>query len=563
MIDLQEFEPVLVKAIQQDPEAMETVNLVLQPYPFDDVAVIQQKLRIYYKLHFGKSMTFEDAPFHEEIDKAFAEQIVSLLQTGTPRYKVIMIIGYRESAKTARVKMAQSYMTVYMPEFLDFINVVSEDGSSSAQFCMDLFNIFALSKVSMYFPGLIEGISQAAKKVSQTMSRFTTTTGVTYAASGARKSKRGAQQINVDEEGEIEMKRPKESILDDIENEVTVRSFTITQAIRSVIQSTINGMDQKKGFAVVLGNYLSLRGNVHYFLDKYRDNPAARVIMIPIHDGREEPTWPAKYCKTNAEAKELAEQGVFKVSIEGIKANTDNFDTEYLNNPSRSLVYFSDEIVATIDEDSLVDDDGRDAEGFLEIEPPQKHSRYVISADTAKGNGGHFSAFTILKVNGAALIEVGNFKSNTITPENFATYTENMAERYNHAFIVPEINYPGNEFIAFIKGSYNHIYIDENENYGVHTNLRTKPDMFVRTKKMLKEKTLIIQSRAMYQQILEYPSDDVETVKSDGMGGHFDLLMALVIGVYKANLDSEQLADDPEIDATIERMFNEENLDTR
>lgn len=557
MINREKLAPVLTKAELGDPEALLVVQGVLKPLKTDSVEQIHEKLTIYIRTMFYASLKFDDAPFHTDIDKTFAEQVHSYLHRGVPRYKKIIIIGYRESAKTTRVQMCQSYVTCYIPDHVDMVSIVSDDGSASAQFTMSLFNLFAFSKIAKYFPGLIKLSMARDQKESQTMSKFSTTTDVTYSASGSRKTKRGAMKIDVDDQtGEVEMKRPKQVIFDDIENETTVSSHTKTQFIRSVMNATIDGLDQSSGFFVLLGNYLSLRGNVAYFMKKYRDDDDAKIIVIPIHDGEGTPTWIGKYCATDDEQKKLSDEGVQRVSIETIQRNSDNFDTEYLNNPKRSSVYFDDHVVTKLDENDLVPERERDSDGLLIIEPPQKHDMYAIGVDTSKGVGKDQSAFTVFKVTGTVFEEVANYKNNRIKPEQFAPYTVNIAQQYNHAFLIPENNYPGNEFIFIAKNLYNNIYIDEKEQYGVSTNLKTKPEMFVHFKKLVLDSLVKIRSQILYTQILEYPSDDVETIRQDESGGHFDLLMSAVVGLFKVNTHLENQVDYSHVDATIRNMFS-------
>lgn len=60
--------------------------------------------------------------------------------------------------------------------------------------------------------------------------------------------------------------------------------------------------------------------------------------------------------------------------------------------------------------------------------------------------------------------------------------------------------------------------------------------MFRNVKAILLDKLLQIRSRMLYDQVLEYPSDDLQKVeKKDGRGGHFDMLMALAVGLFKAS----------------------------
>ena len=550
MINQSKFEALVEKSEAGDVESRAVVVEVLRPYKTDTVQEIKEKIWYFNHLMYYASMTFVDAPFHLTIDEKFAEQIHSFLNKGVPLYKVMLFIGYRESAKTARVKMNQSYLNLYLPETVDYANIMSADGAGSIQFTMDMFNIFAYSKINKYFPGTISTDFARGKKESQTMSKFTTTTGITYSAGSALKTKRGAAQTSISDDGEIDMLRPAQLILDDIENENTVKSYVITDSIRKVINAAMDGLDQVTGFTVGSANYLSLRGNINYLIEKFKGRSDACIVMIPIHDGSGEPTWPAKHCKTDIEKSELSDKGIIKVSIESIERDSDNFDTEFLNNPSRSRVYFDDNVVQHIDESNLISDTKRDRnykdkdgnpvqfaekQGMLVIEEPTGHDVYEMAIDAAGGNGGHQSAFTIIKTNGVKFKEVANFRCNTMKPELFAPFAVNWARYYNNARMNPERNYPGNEFIAFAKAIYKNFYYEDEEKdiIGINTNLKTKPEMFVKFKKYLLTDIVEIKSAALYNQILQYPADDVETVKQDESGGHFDLLMTAVIGIYK------------------------------
>ena len=583
LINKIEFQPVVEKAESGDVEARALVVETLRPIKGDSIELIAEKIWYFIHLMYYSSLKFDDALFHLDIDEKFATQIHSLINTGVPRFKIMLFIGYRESAKTARVKMNQSYMNLYLEDQVDYANIMSADGAGSIQFTMDMFNIFAFSKISKYFPGVISNDFARGKKESQTMSKFTTTTGITYSAGSALKTKRGAAQTSIDEAGEIDMLRPAQLILDDIENENTVKSYVVTDSIRKVINAAIDGLDQVTGFCVCTANYLSLRGNIDYLIKKYRDRDDACIVMIPIYDGFGEPMWAAKHCKTDLEKKQLAEKGIVKVSIESIRRDSDNFETEFLNNPSRSRVYFDDNVIKHIDDSNLVEEVKRDPnfkdsngvefqlpdkQGLLILEDPTGHDVYEMSTDTAGGNGGHQSAFVIWKITGAKFVEVANFRSNQLKPEIFAAYSVNWAKYYNNARINPERNYPGNEYIAFAQSLYKNFYFENKEDnlVGVNTNLKTKPEMFVKFKKYMLQDIIEIRSRAMYLQISEYPANDVETIKQDESGGHFDLLMAGVIGIYKVQVEYKEDDGDTDMDRAVDDVVKglfSEGIQTR
>lgn len=556
----------IIRAESGDKESRAVVREVLRPRKGDSVEQIAEKIGIYIRLIFLASLKYKDAPFHKKIDRFYAEQIHSYLNHGKPRYKGGIFVGFRESAKTSRVKFNETYLSLYLPQYSDYTNIVSEDGGSANQFNMDLFNTFGFSKISHYFPDTIAP-SQTKKKESQTMAKFTTTGGVTYAASAARKSKRGNVQMDIDESAEVDTKRPKKAIFDDIENEQTLLSMATTEQIYSVMNATTDGLDQILGFWVLLGNYLSLRGNIANYLNKYENDDDVFILKIPILDDEGNPTWPDKYTTTDEEARKALDEGKLKRSIESIQRDSDNFDTEYQNNPRRNLVYFDDSMLAGFDEELLVSEHYRDSMGLLTIEDPHETGTYVMSVDSATGVGKDESAFSLLKIDGLWYEEVANFKSRKIRPEDFAPYTANIARTYNNALIVPENNYPGNEYIAFLRQTYGNIFVLETKTdkdgrqekvYGAPTNIKTKPEMFKHAKKVFKSKLFKPRSRETYKQIAEYPSNEVMTVtQRDGGGGHFDLLMATVIGLYYANSLSTESSEETRIQEAVARINRE------
>lgn len=112
--------------------------------------------------------------------------------------------------------------------------------------------------------------------------------------------------------------------------------------------------------------------------------------------------------------------------------------------------------------------------------------------------------------------------------------------------------------------------IDENgvnrNVYGVNTSLKSKPEMFLHAKRIFLDRLFTVRSQALYDQILEYPSDDVNLIrKKDGSGGHFDLLMALMIGLYKAQAISVNTNDEA-VDRRLRKMTDDifkESVETR
>jgi len=211
-------------AEENNPTAIAVIVELLRPKKEDSVEDIFDKITIFIRLVFLQSLKYEDAPYHIEIDKTYAEQIHHYLNHGRPRYRGVMIIGYRESAKTSRVVFNETYLAVYLADIADYTSLVSVDGDKSEQINMDIFNILAFSRLTKYFPDIITPEVRSKKKESQRMDKFTTTTGVTYSATSSRVPTRGAMKMDIDASGDVDSKRPKKIIFDDIDLSLGSRS---------------------------------------------------------------------------------------------------------------------------------------------------------------------------------------------------------------------------------------------------------------------------------------------------------------------------------------------------
>ena len=163
MINKEKLKEIVIEAETGNEESLAVVREVLRPLKTDTVDQIMEKQHLFIRLIFINSLTYADSPDHKKIDRAYAEQILSYLNTGRPKYKGMAFIGYRESAKTSRVKFNECYLTLYLEGIIDFTTVVSEDGTNADQFNMDMFNTLAFSRISQYYPNIIS-LEQKKKK---------------------------------------------------------------------------------------------------------------------------------------------------------------------------------------------------------------------------------------------------------------------------------------------------------------------------------------------------------------------------------------------------------------
>ena len=71
---------------------------------------------------------------------------------------------------------------------------------------------------------------------------------------------------------------------------------------------------------------------------------------------------------------------------------------------------------------------------------PIKGHNYVIVADTAKGVGGDYSAFSIIDITQVPYIQVAKYRDNKISPLLYPNIIHKMAKEYNDAYVLIETN---------------------------------------------------------------------------------------------------------------------------
>lgn len=98
-------------------------------------------------------------------------------------------------------------------------------------------------------------------------------------------------------------------------------------------------------------------------------------------------------------------------------------------------------------------------------ETKQGH-QYVICVDTSRGVGKDYSAFTVFDISTKPFEVVATFRDNYISPLRYPYVIENVAKKYNNAFILVEINDIGGQVAdtLFHDIEYENIFSTESEN---------------------------------------------------------------------------------------------------
>jgi hypothetical protein len=169
---------------------------------------------------------------------------------------------------------------------------------------------------------------------------------------------------------------------------------------------------------------------------------------------------------------------------------------------------------------------------------------YVIVADTAKGVGGDYSAFTVIDVTEVPYKMVAKYRNNSIPPMLYPSVIHKLAKQYNEAYILTEVN--SSEQVAHILYSeyeYENILFVHRDTkgqritggfagagktqLGVNTDKRVKRIGCFNFKSLIEEKKLLIPDADVISEISTF----IEVRGSYGAdeGYHDDLVMCLVL----------------------------------
>jgi hypothetical protein len=358
------------------------------------------KFDLWARYFFPQYFASEDAPFH----KSISENLVKVYKGSIDSF---VNIAFRGAGKDVKTKLFIAFAILNDTEhFRRFYKILSADLTNAKQMSTDIYNMLIQPRITALYP---DTFVKSAFKREETMSSFTTNTGIKLMADTVGTEQRGAIQ---------EEARPDFIIFNDIESRKTLRSAVITRSIFDNIEEARTGL-QKGGSTLTLANYISEMGNVHRMVTE-KQNPRKVISIIPIiKDGV--PTW-NRYT--------LQE-------IEAIKNNADDFEGEYLCQPSSSKdVYFDREMLDKMPIRQPI----RDIAGFKIFREYNPSHRYAGGHDIAGGVGLDSSTSVFIDFDSFPAQVVATYASNTILPEAFGDEIYNQANKFGGCLVAPENN---------------------------------------------------------------------------------------------------------------------------
>lgn len=79
-------------------------------------------------------------------------------------------------------------------------------------------------------------------------------------------------------------------------------------------------------------------------------------------------------------------------------------------------------------------------DGMFVYEEPKDDHNYIITVDTARGQGKDYSAFVVFDITDPPYKVVAKFRNNVISPMVYPTVIKTIAEKYNDAYLLIETN---------------------------------------------------------------------------------------------------------------------------
>ena len=175
---------------------------------------------------------------------------------------------------------------------------------------------------------------------------------------------------------------------------------------------------------------------------------------------------------------------------------------------------------------------------------PKKDGVYFLTVDVARGRGGDYSAFSIFDATQVPYTQVVTYRSNNMPPMVYPTIIRRMAQNYNEAFVLVEINDVGQQIsdILYHEMEYENIisissdtrkgqsissgFSGKSTTMGIRTTKSTKKIGCMNMKSLIEEDKLIIKD---FETINELTSFISKGHKYEAEAGKFDDLVDTLI----------------------------------
>ena len=183
-------------------------------------------------------------------------------------------------------------------------------------------------------------------------------------------------------------------------------------------------------------------------------------------------------------------------------------------------------------------------QGFDQYANIEQGHEYIITVDTSRGVGGDYSAFTVIDVSDIPYRVVAKYKDKNISPLIYPELIYNVANNFNQAFVLVEINDIGEQIanILYRDLEYENLFITamkgragqrigggfgKNAQLGVRTTKQVKRIGCSTLKDLIEDQKIIIEDFDIIEELSNFISRK-ESYEADE-GHHDDLVMCLVL----------------------------------
>lgn len=193
---------------------------------------------------------------------------------------------------------------------------------------------------------------------------------------------------------------------------------------------------------------------------------------------------------------------------------------------------------------------------------PLAEHRYIMGADTARGDGADYSTFHVIDTNTSEV--VAEYKGR-LKPDQFAELLNDFGRMYQNALLVTENNSYGYATIMKLAElKYPRIYSDkantapaiggliQNDDVnsmGFNTNSKTRTQILTKLEEVIRNKQIIIRSRRFYDELKTFTWHNGRPQAEKGK--HDDLIMSLALAVWVLDTSSVHSVNASAINAAI------------
>ena len=187
--------------------------------------------------------------------------------------------------------------------------------------------------------------------------------------------------------------------------------------------------------------------------------------------------------------------------------------------------------------------------GIKIYKAPEKNRNYVIVADTSRGKGLDYSAFSVIDVTELPYRQVCTYKDNNISPLVYPSVIKRIGDYYNQAYVLVEINDNGQQIVdslfedyeyenilstVDIKGKVSITWGYGNKSYrGIRTTKSVKRLGCSLMKNLIEGQKLIIQDFDTISELSTFVARGTSYESAEG--SHDDLVMTLVLFSWMTN----------------------------